>query len=208
MPHVVHKKLEELTTTGYFTVDRTYVQGRCGITPEEQYAYDQGLVRAGVLAVNPENVDSISISCAAMAEIMLEDDAKVLSKISKVAKTKKTDEAAGKRAGKINTFSAFTSTLSHTPEVQDAYKLWVESIIDGKKGNLTKGIIQIFHDTLCEFTTDPKLQVRVIREAAAAGYTNASWVINSLKSPNKFGASATRLNGNQKQFSGVSTETF
>ena len=211
MPRVVQKKLEELTTTGYFTVDRGYVKDRCGLGLEEQYAADLGLARAGVLAVNPENPNSLSISCSAMAEIMLEDDRKVLEKISKKAKTKKTDEAAGKRIGKINTFTAFTSTLSHTPEVQEAYKLWVEAIIEGKKGNLTKGVIQIFHDTLTEFTQDPVQQVRIIREAAAAGYTNVSWVLPKQKpgySTTSGSTVGTRLGGQQKQFTGVSTETF
>lgn len=212
-PRVVTKKLNELMTDGYFTVDRSYVESKSGLTSEEQYACDLGLSQAGVVIINPSNPDMIGISMDAMFAILAEDDAKVLDQIRKKAKTKKTDEAAAKRRGKIATFTAFTSTLSHTPEVQEAYKLWVESIIEGKKGNLTKGVIQIFHDTLTEFTTDPVYQVKLIREAAASGYTNLSWVINSQRrapgTVSTYSTPGTRINVPQKTFVGVDeTTTF
>lgn len=209
-PRVLEKKLDELIATGYFTLQREYVEKECGITVEQQLALDQALIRLGVLQVNPENPNEIGISVQQMAEYLLEDDVKVLEKLQKKAKTKTTDVAEGKRKGKIATFTAFTSTLSHTPEVQEAYKLWVEAIIEGKKGNLTKGVIQIFHDTLTAFTQDPAYQVKLIREAAASGYTNVTWILNSQKRPNYSVATGggARINAPQKQFTGVSDETF
>lgn len=196
-PRVIQKKMDDLQQSGgYFTVDREYVQSRLCLSAEEQIAFDLALNRVGVLRIDPDDSNKISINLDAMFEILAEDDAKVLKKIRDKAKTKKTDETAAKRLGKIATFTGFTATLSHTPEVQEAYKLWVEAIIEGKKGNLTKGVIQIFHDTLCEFTQDPATQVRIIREAAAAGYTNVSWVLPKNK-PSYSYASGTRINAPQ-----------
>lgn len=208
-PRVIEKKWDTLMATGYFPLKREYVEKECGIPVEQQLALDQALIRIGVLQVNPENPNEIGINVQQMAEYLLDDDVKVLEKLQKKAKTKTTDVAAAKRQGKIATFTGFTATLSHTPEVQEAYKLWVEAIIEGKKGNLTKGVIQIFHDTLTEFTQDPATQVALIRQAAASGYTNVSWVLP--KNRPTYGTvpgAGTRIGAQQKQFTGVSEETF
>lgn len=208
-PRVIEKKWDTLVATGYFPLKREYVEKECGIPVEQQLALDQALIRIGVLQVNPENPNEIGINVQQMAEYLLDDDVKVLEKLQKKAKTKTTDVAAAKRQGKIATFTGFTATLSHTPEVQEAYKLWVEAIIEGKKGNLTKGVIQIFHDTLTEFTQDPATQVALIRQAAASGYTNVSWVLP--KNRPTYGTvpgAGTRIGAPQKQFTGVSEETF
>ena len=203
-PRVVSKKMEDLQSSGgYFTVDREYVTSRLNLTVEEQLAFDLALSRVGVLRIDSVDVNKISINLDSMFEILAEDDAKVLKKIRDKAKTKKTDEAEAKRKGKVATFSAFTATLSHTPEVQDAYKLWVESIIEGKKGNLTKGVIQIFHDTLTEFTTDPAQQVKIIRDAAASGYTNVSWVLPKVRSSYSTPGVGARIGTPQKEAVGV-----
>ena len=208
-PRVIEKKWDTLMATGYVPLKREYVEKECGIPVEQQLALDQALIRIGVLQVNPENPNEIGINVQQMAEYLLDDDVKVLEKLQKKAKTKTTDVAAAKRQGKIATFTGFTATLSHTPEVQEAYKLWVEAIIEGKKGNLTKGVIQIFHDTLTEFTQDPATQVALIRQAAASGYTNVSWVLP--KNRPTYGTvpgAGTRIGAQQKQFTGVSEETF
>ena len=121
-PRVISKKYDALIQSGgYFTVDREYIKNRTSLDQDYQYACDLTLSRAGVLAINPVDPNSISISMDRMFEILAESDAKVLEKIKKQAKIKKTDEAAAKRKGKIANFTAFTSTLSHTPEVQQAY---------------------------------------------------------------------------------------
>lgn len=207
-PRVIEKKLDELTSTGYFELKREYVESQCGLKPEEQCAMDQALSRIGVLAVDPNNINRIAIDMSAMAEILLEDDTKVLKKFQKAAKSKKTDEAAAKRQGKVDMFSGFAATLTHDPGVQNAYKLWVEAIIEGKRTNLTKGMIQIFHETLSAFTTDPQYQIKLIREAAAAGYTNVSWVLPKSRPAYATITPATRINAPQKESVGISEETF
>lgn len=210
-PRVVQKKYDELVGTGYFTVDRGYVESRCGLTVEEQLAADQGLARAGVLVSNPENPNMLSISMDNMFEILAEDDAKVLDKIRKKAKTKKTDEAAAKRSGKISTFSAFASTLAHSPEVQEAYRLWITALVEGGKCAFSKTTIQLFHDTMTKFTQDPDLQIEILKQAAASGYPNAEWIINSMQKRTQFTSgprAATFVGKEQKAFTGVSEESF
>ena len=214
LPRVVQKKYEELAGTGYFTVDRGYIELRCGLTVEEQLVADAGLARAGVLITNPENPNMLSISMDAMFEILAEDDAKILDKIRKKAKTKKTDEADAKRRGKIATFAGFASTLSHTPEVQEAYHLWITALVEGGKCAFSKTTVQLFHETMTRYTQDPNLQVDILKKAAASGYPNAEWVINSLQKggyQRQVGYTATlatRIGTEQKQFAGVSEESF
>lgn len=209
LPRVVQKKYDELAGTGYFTVDRGYIELRCGLTVEEQLAADAGLARAAVLISNPENPNQLSISMDNMFEILAEDDAKILDKIRKKAKTKKTDEADAKRRGKIATFAGFASTLSHTPEVQEAYHLWITALVEGGKCAFSKTTVQLFHDTMTAYTQDPKTQVEILRQAAASGYPNAEWVINSLQKKS-YGqrSAATYSTQEQKQFTGVSEESF
>lgn len=209
-PRVVQKKYSELVGTGYFTVDRVYVESRCGLSVEEQIACDQGLARSGVLVSHPDNPNMLSISMDNMFEILAEDDAKILEKIRKKAKTKKTDEAAAKRAGKISTFSGFASTLAHSPEVQEAYHLWITALVEGGKCAFSKTTIQLFHDTMTAYTQDPATQIEILRQAAASGYPNAEWIISSMKK-SQYGVSrtpATRISMEQKQFTGVSEEVF
>lgn len=207
-PQVLKKKMDTLLETGYFTLQREYVERECGIPVEQQLALDQALVRLGVLQVNPENPNEIGISVQQMAEYLLEDDLKVLEKLQKKAKTKKTDEAAGKKAGKISTFSGYAATLAHTPEVQEAYRLWITALVEGGKCAFSKTTIQLFHETMTRYTSDPGTQVEILRKAAASGYPNAEWIINSMTKRPSYSTPATRINVEQKQFTGVSEETF
>jgi hypothetical protein len=212
-PQVLKKKLDTLMQTGYFTLQRDYVERECGIPVAQQLALDQALIRLGVIQVNPDNPNEIAISVPQMAEYLLEDDMKVLEKLQKKAKTKKTDEAAGKRAGKISVFSGYAATLTHEPAVQEAYKLWITALVEGGKCAFSKTTVQMFHEAMTKFTQDPQQQVEILRQAAASGYSNADWVINSMKTQKRATSSVTKapgtwVNAPQKQFTGVSEETF
>jgi hypothetical protein len=212
-PQVLKKKRETLLETGYFTLQRDYVERECGLTVEQQLTLDQALMRLGVLSVNPDNPNEIGISVQQMVEYLLEDEPDALKKLEKKAKTKKTDEAAGKKAGKISTFSGYAATLAHTPEVQEAYRLWITALVEGGKCAFSKTTVQLFHETMTRFTQDPTTQVEILKKAAASGYPNAEWVINSMQSQRKPAgfagtAPATWISKEQKQFTGVSDETF
>ena len=209
IPRVLQKKYDEFSKTGYFTVDRAYIESRCGLTVEEQLAADAGLARSGILITHPENPNQLSICMDFMFELLAEDDAKILDKVRKKAKTKKSDEAAAKRSGKISTFSAFASTLAHTPEVQEAYQLWITALVEGGKCAFSKTTVQLFHDAMTRYTSDPATQVEILKQAAASGYPNAEWVINSMqKKPGYQRSIATYSTREQKQFEGVSEESF
>ena len=209
IPRVLQKKYDEFSKTGYFTVDRAYIESRCGLTVEEQLAADAGLARSGILITHPENPNQLSICMDFMFELLAEDDAKILDKVRKKAKTKKSDEAAAKRTGKISTFSAFAATLAHTPEVQEAYQLWITALIEGGKCAFSKTTVQLFHDAMTRYTSDPATQVEILKQAAASGYPNAEWIINSMQKKTGYQRStATYSTTEQKQFTGVSEESF
>ena len=209
IPRVLQKKYDEFSKTGYFTVDRAYIESRCGLTVEEQLAADAGLARSGILITHPENPNQLSICMDFMFELLAEDDAKILDKVRKKAKTKKSDEAAAKRSGKISTFSAFAATLAHTPEVQEAYQLWITALIEGGKCAFSKTTVQLFHDAMTRYTSDPATQVEILKQAAASGYPNAEWIINSMQKKTGYQRStATYSTTEQKQFAGVSEESF
>jgi hypothetical protein len=67
---------------------------------------------------------------------------------------------------------------------------------------------------MTRYTQDPNLQVDILKKAAASGYPNAEWVINSLQKggyQRQVGYNATlatRIGTEQKQFEGVSEESF
>jgi hypothetical protein len=205
-PRVIKKDLDGLLKSGFFTVDRGYVTSRCGLSTEEQLTYDQALARVGVLATCPNNPDMLAISMQDMFTILAEDDAAVLKDISKKAKSKSTDKAAGKKAGVISTLSNYASTLTHVPEVQEAFKMWVIALVEGKKP-ISKPVVQLFYETMSNFTNNPELQVNILKSATASGYSNAEWVINSIKKSSA--ATPTYINATQKQFTGIdTTETF
>ena len=205
-PRVVEKKLDSLMQTGYFRLSRDYVERECGLKHDQQLALDQALIRLGVLQVNPEDPDLIGINIQQMMEYLIEDEPEALKKLEKKAKTKKTDEAAGKKAGKISTFSAYSATLAHTPEVQEAYRIWITALVEGGKCAFSKTTIQMFHEAMIKYTQDPRTQVEILRQAAASGYPNADWIINSMqKKQLGYTAPATRISVPQKVFNGIDT---
>ena len=207
-PRVVSKKLNELMNIGYFTVDRSYVESKCGLSPEEQYTCDLGLERVGVVQINPQNRDMIGISMDTMFACLAENDVKLLDQLRKKAKTKKTDETAGKRAGQVKTFSAHACTLTHVPEVQEAFRTWVTAMVESGKAKMSKAVVELFYNAMSTYTQDPAVQCEILRQATMSGYTNAEWVISSLSRTSKTN-SATRLNAPQKEFAGVDdSETF
>ena len=212
-PRVISKKLDEmLHDNGYFTVDRNYIESRCGLPIEDQYACDKGLARIGVLQVNPDHPDMLMISLDTMFVYLAEDDAKVLEQIRKKAKTKKSDEAVGKRQGMASMLSAYAATLTHVPEVQEAFRLWIVAMVDSGKAKMSKAVVQLFYETISSYTQDTQVQVNLLRAATASGYTNAEWVINSAsgaRTPIKgVQATASRTGAVQKQFNGISSESF
>jgi glutaredoxin-related protein len=97
--------------------------------------------------------------------------------------------------------------------VQEAYRLWITALIEGGKCAFSKTTVQLFHETMTRYTQDPVLQVDILKKAAASGYPNAEWVINSLQKGGYhrqcgFGSTATHIGAEQKQFEGVSEESF
>ena len=212
-PRVISKKLDEmLHDNGYFTVDRNYIESRCGLSVEDQYACDKGLERIGVLHASPDHPDMLMISLDTMFVYLAEDDAKVLEQIRKKAKTKKSDEAAGKRQGMASMLSAYAATLTHVPEVQEAFRLWITAMVDSGKAKMSKAVVQLFYETISNYTKDAQTQVNLLRAATASGYTNAEWVINSASgsrvATKSTPATASRTGVTQKQFSGISSESF
>jgi hypothetical protein len=64
---------------------------------------------------------------------------------------------------------------------------------------------------MTRYTQDPAVQVEILKKAAASGYPNAEWIINSMqKRTGVYTAanSGTWINSPQKVFTGVSEETF
>lgn len=200
-PRVIMKKLDSLTQNqGYFTVDREYIFKRTSISVDDQLLYDIGLSKAGVLAQDAGDPNKIAINLDRMFEILAESDYTVLEKLRKKAATKKTDEAAAKRAGMVATLSSYAAQLAQTPEVEEAYRLWITAMVESKKAKMSKPVIQLFHEAMCAYTQSPELQIKILRDATASGYTNAEWVINSLSK-----MSGTRINVPQK--TGVAVNT-
>jgi hypothetical protein len=200
-PRVIIKKMDDLTQNqGYFTIDREYIFKRTSIDIDTQLLYDIGLSKAGVLCQDSGDPNKIAINLDRMFEILAESDYEVLEKLRKKAATKKTDEAAAKRAGMIATLSGYATQLAQNPEVQEAYRLWITAMVESKKAKMSKPVVQLFHEAMCAYTQSPELQVKILRDAAASGYTNASWVINALAK-----SGATRINVPQK--TGVAVNT-
>jgi hypothetical protein len=99
--------------------------------------------------------------------------------------------------------------LAHTPEVQEAYHLWITALVEGGKCAFSKTTVQLFHDAMARYTQDPTTQVEILKQAAASGYPNAEWVINSMqKKAIGIRSAATYSTQEQKQFMGVSEESF
>lgn len=177
MPKVVKKKKFN-QSTGFFTIDRAYVEDRTTLTVDEQYNCDQSLSKANVLEEDPEDRNSIRVHTEAMVSLITEEDPKILKAIAKQCKTGAKAAAENKREAVIATMQRIADDPD--TDLKSKYADWVESVYANKR-YLTKASVQLFQNAVNSYTANKNTKLQLLDTAIAHGWTDFEWVRNTYE---------------------------
>ena len=141
------------------------------------------------------NPNKIAIAVNGMVAVITDEDTTKLKKTTAV----KNDEKAAKIAGIKMTMKK--AILEPDPEVRAAYERWIEGMIDAASCRFTKAVVQLFEQTVTEYTQDKNTRLKIIEIATVNSYKDATWAINRISGYR--GSVATKLS-EQKICTGVS----
>ncbi len=180
---------------GFFVLDREYVERETTLSVSKQLKCDDKLISLGVMMKDEANPNKIAIAVNGMVAVITDEDTTKLKKSTAVKK----DEKAAKIAGIKMTMKK--AILEPDPEVRAAYERWIEGMIDAANCRFTKAVVQLFEQTVTDYTPDKTKRLKIIEIATVNSYKDATWAINRLSStrPNV----ATKL-PEQKICTGVS----
>ena len=163
---------------GFFTLDREYVERETTLTIAKQLKCEDKLVAMGVLAKDPENPNRITISVNNMIEIITDEDTKKLKKSG--TKANKEEAKAAKIEGMKETMKRFI--IEQDEELRAAYCRWIEGMIDAANCRFTKAVVQVFEQTVTDYTPDKNKRLKIIEIATINSYRDANWAISRLSS--------------------------
>ena len=186
---------------GFFTLDRDFMERETTLTVAKQLKCDEQLLKLGVMLKDPANPNKIAIAVNGMVAVITDEDTTKLKKTSAVKK----DEKAAKIAGIKSTMKK--AILEDDMELRAAYERWIDGMIDAENCRFTKAVVQLFEQTVTQYTNDKSLRLKIIEIATVNSYKDATWAINRIYNPGKFTSPATKL-PEQKICTGVSDTTF
>ena len=160
---------------GFFILDRDYVERETTLTVTKQLKCEDRLMEMGVLVKDPENPNRITISVSNMIEIITDEDTKKLKKTTKAAK----DEAKAAKAEGIKA-SMKKAIVEDDLELRRAYELWIDGMIDAANCRFTKAVVQLFEQTVTNYTPDKAKRLKIIEIATVNSYKDATWAISRL----------------------------
>jgi hypothetical protein len=189
-------KKRTMDERGFFTLDRDYVERETTLSVAKQLKCDEKLLALGVMLKDGPN--KISIAVNGMVALITDEDTKKLKKTGRTT----ADDRAAKVAGIKATMKK--SILEVDPELRAAYERWVDGMVDAQNCRFTKAVVQLFEQTVTNYTPDKAKRLKIIEIATANSYRDANWAINRLSSTRPT-TIATKL-PEQKICSGVSDE--
>lgn len=194
--HVREK--ESFDSSGFFRVDRAWVEEQTSLTAEEQIACEAALAEWGIVARSPDDPCKISVSAEAALAALVGESVRELKPAKKpapkaraprlsaedkaAAKKLKEEQREAKRREKDEIVRATMKRICCqqflSQEAKDAACRWVDSIYDSKR-YLNRDKIQMFASQIKARSSDPKAQAAIIDVAVANSWQDGSWAVSS-----------------------------
>ncbi len=190
----------------HFVVDRTYIQRRTTLSPEEQKTIDATLLNLGILKRSEDNEDSLTLDLTILTSIVaseplsLKSLEKIVSNATPAPKKKRTKAEAIRDGLK-------THVTVNNDELRASYYEWIDSVY-AKQGWMSVKAVTIGQQTVdkyCDHNLDLALQIVDI--AALHGYRDIQWAINKYEAEYKVSYHIPNQTP-QKQATGLSSEVF
>ena len=155
-------------------LDRKLITSLTSISENDQKLMDSKLKDLNI--INVDN-DVIELNIDTLSNLLMEDDKKVLSDISKGFKVKQT---TGKMTNRQRMFESLKDKIiCSNDELLEAYKAWIDGVYANPKGFLSLKAITVFQKTVDEFAKgDLDLALKIIEIGTINGYRDATWCIN------------------------------
>lgn len=204
----VAKKKSYDPQTGYFKVDRNYIESITTIDPAAQRKIDEKMCRRAIISISPDNPDQISLDTELFVSIVVEEDEQALRQVSNKLSAKKTSKEDAQAKKKEGMKAGMSQYIRETdPDLVEALTAWISSCVDEK--SLTKVAVERFQDKLNAFSTQKEVKLEVIGIAAAKAYNLAEYAIDIYtKSRNLFSNTTTTAMPQQKVSTELSDTTF
>ena len=185
---------------GFFILDRDFMERETTLTITKQLKCDEKLISLGVLLKDPEDPNKISIAVNGMVAVITDEDTTKLKKSGKTSADAKAAKISGIKA------SMKKAILEDDLELRAAYERWIDGMIDAANCRFTKAVVQLFEQTVTNYTPDKSKRLRIIEIATTNSYKDATWAISRLSSTRPQTV-ATKL-PEQKICTGVSDTIF
>lgn len=186
--NIVNKAISKgkISDDGYFNVNRKYIFELTTLSIEDQLKIDDSLDKLGVLKKKSKDTpDSIYLDLQLMSSIIANDNFKLLEDISNKVRIKSKKESKESQRAKIIQ-NLKDGIVEPNYDILTALRNWVDVMFTGKKGYLSKSIIEIFQKTLKEYAKDDvNLALRLIEIATIQGYRDCSWAISIYEKDKK-----------------------
>lgn len=196
----------------FFKIDREYIKERLNISIEEQLRCDLNLANVGIIEVNPENPDIISIDIEKYASILASEDIKLQDEVNKAVS--KPQNKVTKRTNKDRHIINLKETIDcRNVDVLFALRTWIDNVFENNK-YLTKTQVALFKDKLDDYCNgDVQKALKLIEIATIHTYIDCQWAINiyekeNVKFRNEWNNSNTVRKTEQRISSDLAEEEF
>ena len=167
----------KITGESRFTIDRSYIEKRTTLTKSQQIEIDETFKEIGLLKVDEDNHNVMSLDITTLASIMSEGkefikELKLMTK--RISKTRKTKDEIIKEELKNN-------IKTENTELYEAYCDWIDAVY-AKQGWMSARSVKVAQTDVDNFSNrNLDIALKIIDIAARRGYREMEWAINFYK---------------------------
>lgn len=163
------KKKATHDSSGFFHLDRAYIQDRTTLTSCKQLKCDVLFSQLGFLESDPIDQDRIVIKMSKLVQELSDESMPMKNgKPVKVKPEKKPVDKEGKKKGMIANMCKHMETLVSDEDVRAAYRDWIASCVESNM--LNKVTVEHFVQDLSAYTNDKNAQIAEIRRHAESAW--------------------------------------
>lgn len=210
--------------TGYFQLDRRYIEDQICLTLEEQYQCDTILIKLGVMMQDDtdETRSTIKLDASKIFCMIAESDEDQVKKIAKNIKVTSEDKANAKRLSKALTAeereqarankkagliagrcNKAHSLIGHA-EFNDLYDAWINMVYAGGKYLMDADITK-FHENIWNHSHDPVTYRSIMQICIDNHWINSAWAVDRFK---KQYSAVTNISAPQKVATSFGSQEF
>lgn len=156
-------------SSGFFRLDRKYIQDRTTLTSGKQLKCDSMFSQLGFLDIDPNDPDRIVIKMSKLVQELSDESMPMKNgKPVKVKVEKAPVDKEGRIKGMIGNMSKHMESLVEDEDLRSAYRDWIAACVMTK--TLNKISVEHFISDLSNFTNDKQKQIAEIRRHAEKAY--------------------------------------